>query len=767
MTSRPNAELLGLAGWIVRRRAWVIVAWVIIVAALAPRATRVERLLDVSARVRGSESAAVDDVLRERFNSPFANYAVLVVTGLPSASTSEGATILKQLVKDIAAVPGVSGTLSAVDHPDSMFVPETGDGTFVLVGFVPGKVAGDAFVEKLRAVTERATAALRPRHPGVALRWSGELALNHDLRRTSAEDARSAEGRALPLTLALLIVVFGALAAALLPIATGLCAITVALGLAAILAVHWPLSILLENIVTMLGLGLGVDYALLMVSRFREELRETPDATVAAAKAARAAGHTILLSAVAVLIGFVILLLIPLDDLRAVAVGGIVVVAVSALLALTLLPALLAMFGRRVDAGSVWRRRRVVPRDRWRWWGAWVARHPLLVLGVAGAPLLLLAWQVKRIETSLPRANWLPSRMESARALDDLRRMGRAGLAQSVRVVVELPPGVSALERDGWRAIARLGDRLEEDPRVERVQSLPWYVASQLGATEPSLMVLSILPAHVLETFVSHDQRTAVLEILPRSEVDYPTLTRFVRELRGRDHAELTGLPGARLFVGGMPAFNADYEDAISSRFGVVVALVVAGTFVALLVGFRSVLVPIKAILLNLLSVAASLGAVVLVFQEGFGGRLFGVGAALGGLFPALPALVFCLVFGLSMDYEVFLVARIAEARREGRDESEAIVEGMARTGGVITSAAAIMVVVFAAFTLGGFLMIKVLGFALATAVLLDATVVRLAIGPALLHLAGRWNWWPGERTRPLAAPPLGETLSRTPMPMK
>ena len=386
--------------------------------------------------------------------------------------------------------------------------------------------------------------------------------------------------------------------------------------------------------------------------------------------------------------------------------------------------------------------------SRWQRWAAFVSTHPVLVLTGAGVPLLILAWQTTRIVTSLPSSNWLPARMESARALHDLAGMGRAGVVQSLRIVIELPPGVSALEPRGWSAVARLGENLERDTRVDRVQSLPWYVSTQLSVTRADLSVIALLPAHVLETFVSRDQRTTLVEILPHSHADYPALTRLAREVREMDAAQLTGLPGARLHVGGMPAFNADYEDAISARFGAVVTLVVVGTFLALFIGFRSVLVPLKAIALNLLSVAASLGAVVLVFQEGWGAQLFGVQAALGGLFPALPALVFCLVFGLSMDYEVFLVARIAEARRRGRGDVDAIAEGLQRTGGVITSAAAIMIVVFAAFTLGGFLMIKILGFALAAAVLIDATVVRLAIGPALLQLAGRWNWWPGERLR-------------------
>jgi RND superfamily putative drug exporter len=371
-----------------------------------------------------------------------------------------------------------------------------------------------------------------------------------------------------------------------------------------------------------------------------------------------------------------------------------------------------------------------------------VAAHPLLVLVVAGAPMAMLAGQVRRISTGLPRSGWLPPSMESARALADLEAMDRAGVVQALRVVVELPRGASAFEGDGWRAVARLGHVLAADPRVERVQSLPLLT----GADEPSLMLAAMLPPDVARSFVSRDQRLAVLEVLPRSNVDFPSLTAFVREIRGRDVQATTGARGVHVLVGGMPAFNADYEDAITGALPLVVALVLGGTLLALLLGFRSVAIPIKALVLNALSVAAALGAVVLVFQDGHGVRVVGLTSGMGSLFPALPVLVFCIVFGLSMDYEVFLVARVAEARRGGASEEEAIAEGLARTGGVITSAAAIMIVVFAAFMLGDFLMTKVLGFALAAAVLFDATIVRMAIGPALLRLAGRWNWWPGER---------------------
>jgi len=198
------------------------------------------------------------------------------------------------------------------------------------------------------------------------------------------------------------------------------------------------------------------------------------------------------------------------------------------------------------------------------------------------------------------------------------------------------------------------------------------------------------------------------------------------------------------LIVGGIPALNADYQTIISTHFITVTELVVLSTLLALLVGFRSVFVAVKAILLNLLSVAASFGALVFVFQYGHGSHWLGVPAGTSSVFPLVPIVAFAIVFGLSMDYEVFLVARVLEARRSGLSELDAIPEGMARTAGLITSAAAIMIVVFAAFTFGSFLVVKMIGFTLAIAVFIDATLVRMVIGPALLCIAGDWNWWPG-----------------------
>jgi RND superfamily putative drug exporter len=440
-----------------------------------------------------------------------------------------------------------------------------------------------------------------------------------------------------------------------------------------------------------------------------------------------------------VAIGFLALFAVGLKELHSAALGGILVVAVSVAFNTTALPGILAAVGSRLDVGRLPGRRRPSG-ERFRPWGRWVVRHPVAVLLVAGLPLGLLAAQALRLRATVPRGDWLPATLESVAALRDLRAMERNGIVQTLRVVVDLPEDTSALSREGWEALRRLEEGIGRDPRVARVQSL----RALAGERADDLAYLSLMPADAKRAFVGGEGESALLEVVPAESLEPPDVVRFVRELRSKDAALLSGLRGTRLRVGGLPAFNADYEDAVSRRGRHAVALVIVATLLSLLVAFRSVMVPVKAVALNLLAVAGALGAMVLVFQDGYGARLVGLERPLDGVFPIVPVLAFCTVFGLSMDYEVFLLARVREARRDGLAEDEALVEGLARTAGLITSAAAIMIAVFAAFILGRFVLVKMLGFALAAAVLLDATVIRLAIGPALLRLAGRWNWWPG-----------------------
>ena len=727
---------------IVRRRWWIVGGWIAVALVLVPQAARVEHRLDVSAKVEGSESERAAATLSTRFPSAFGDYAVLVVSGAAPPNTAEGRATLERIRAAVAALPIVTRSFSWLDAPDTLFIGARG-GTFMMVGLATAGRRPDDLIPILRRATSRLAADLKSTHPALQLTWTGETALNYDLRRASAADAQGAERRVLPLTLILLVLAFGALAAAFVPLLAGGLSIAFALGAAVTLTRFWPLSILLQNVVTMLGLGLGIDYALLIVGRFREGLARGWTAPGSARDTIENAGHTIILSGASVAIGFAALLFVPVNEIRSLAVGGLLVIVMSVLLSVTLIPALLASLGPRVNAGTI--RSRISSGNgspRWRSWGRFICARPLTVLLVGGLPLVAIASQAFRLNTDLPRGDWLPPTMESSRALHQLGSMKRSGVVQSIRIVVGLPQDATWDSPKGWAAVKRASDHLAADQRVARVRSLP----SVSGLLTPNLTLLAAMPKELRGSLASSDGRLALIDVMPAETATPSDAMNLVREIRAGGAAELTGLPSATMDVGGLPALNVDYDNSISGRFIGIVSLVVGLTMLALLIGFRSALIAAKAVVLNLLSVATAFGAVVLVFQDGFGVTLLGLAEPLGGNFPAIPVIVFAVVFGLSMDYEVFLVSRVAEARRTGMSDQEAIVEGLARTGGLITSAAAIMIVVFAAFTLGDFVLMKILGFALSVAVLVDATIVRMAIGPALLMLAGKWNWWPGER---------------------
>jgi len=610
----------------------------------------------------------------------------------------------------------------------------------------PHDKAVEALVPVLRAKADWMEGQLRSQYPNINLEITGETPLTFDLRKVSADDVRHAEERAMPVTLLLLFLAFGSLVAAVLPLGIGVLSISMALGAAALLAHYLHLSILVQNLATMLGLGLGIDYALLIVSRFREALAEGYDPGRAADIAAAQAGKTLLISATTVAIGFSALLTVPISELRSIGIAGLLVTILSVMLCTFILPWVLGLLGHRINAARVrLPSRQIKPpeslcaaSERWVRWGCLITNRPWTALLVAGVPLLILALQARRISPGIPDHDSLPAAAESVQALRTLQAMGRSGIVQSLRVVLELPPQTPPLSPAGWLAVSRLTKRFQSDPRAEEILSLP-----TLTGMSDTVDAVDDVPQAIRESFIRSDGQATLIELLPTANLPPNEQIRWVREVRSSDVAAITGVPGAVLRVGGIAALDADYDSVVKARLKGVVLGVVLGSLLALLIGLRSLFAAVKAILLNLLSVGASFGALVVVFQEGHGSKLFGLDGPTGTVYPIVPILSFAIVFGLSMDYEVFLVARVLEERRRGLCEKSAVIEGLARTAGLITSAAAIMIAVFTAFTLGGFLVVQMLGFTLAAAVFIDATVVRMIVGPALLKLAGDWNWWP------------------------
>src|SRR5499425_2053702 len=728
-----------------RRRFWLAMSGFVMALALLPFSYKVERRLETAAHIKNGESEKVDLELAQRFQSPYAHRLVVVISGIPDPDSAKSADALGFLTSSLRSVPGVSGAVSSLDWPDPLFTGDNG-GALIIVGLDPHDETVEALVPKLQARADWMEGQLRSQYPNINLEITGETPLTVDIRKVSADDVKRAEERAMPVTLFLLLLAFGSLVAALLPLGIGMLSISMALGAAALLSRYLHLSILVQNLATMLGLGLGIDYALLMVSRFREALCEGCNPGKAADIAAAQAGRTLLISATTVAIGFSALLTVPISELRSIGIAGLLVTVLSVILCTFILPWVLGLLGHRINAARV----RVPARqpktqeslgavsERWVRWGSIITRWPWAALLIAGIPLLILALQTRRISPGIPDHDSLPASAESVQALRTLQRMGRSGIVQSLRVILELPPQSPPLSPAGWLAVSRLTKRFQSDPRAEEVLSLP-----ALTGLSDTADAVDDVPEAIRKSFLRSDGQATLIELLPTATLSPNQQIRWVREVRSCDVAAITGVPGAVLRVGGISALDADYDSVVKKRMPGVVLWVLLGSLLALLIGLRSLFAAVKAILLNLLSVGASFGALVVVFQEGHGSKLFGLDGQTGSVYPIVPILAFAIVFGLSMDYEVFLVARVLEERRRGLSERSAVIEGVARTAGLITSAAAIMIAVFTAFTVGSFLVVQMLGFTLAFAVLIDATVVRMIVGPALLKLAGDWNWWP------------------------
>ena len=733
-------------------------AWAALALLFGPRACHVQQVLAL--RGGGSEtteSSRATQLLKEAFPTPFADYVAIVVHGPVRWTNARFEAVLDTLKAVVERRRYVGEVISARSIGESSFVSPDRRTTFLIAALTPESThdLSASFVPDLRAAIRDALAPV-PGSEGFEVMVTGFPALDHDVRTISAEDTERGEQRALPLTLAVLIVAFGALVAAALPVLVGLLAITIALGLVTLAARYTPMSVFVLNITTMVGLGVGIDYSLLIVTRFREELNRGLSPVDAAIRTVETAGSAVVTSGLTVVVGFAALVTTPLSDTRSVGVGGLFVVGVAVLLATTFLPAVLAILGRNIDRPK-WLARplaRFHAPTGWERWARWLGHRPWRAVAVGGAAIALLTSPLSQIRLGLPATNWFPPESESGMGLEALREMGASGVIQPVRVVVQLPEGESALSARRLPGLKALTDSIRKDPRVREVRG----VVKQ-GMSTLQLVVYYSDPVAVraknpkfFDAYLSADNRVTLLDVIPADTVSLTGLMDVVRRVRAVVARDVRGLAGAEILVGGFAASNVDTQQELMKRFPETVALVLGITAIMLFVAFRSLLVPIKAVLLNLLSVGGAFGLTVLVFQHGYGGRLFGLEGPTQAIWAVVPVLVFAIVFGLSMDYEVFLLTRVKEVFDKTGRNDHATMEGLSATASTITSAALIMILVFGTFAFTRVLAVQLIGFGLAAAVLLDATLIRMVLVPAIMHIAGRWNWWPGVRAPRLEA---------------
>ena len=745
---------------LIRWRGWVIAAWAALALLFAPRACHVQRVLAVrGSNVEATESARANQLIRAAFPNPIADYVAIVVHGPVRWTDPRFDAVLDSLSTAIARRPYISQVVSVRTIGESSFVSQDRRTTFLIAALTPSSTndLNRTVVPDLRALVAE-TMDRMPRGGEFDVMVTGNPALDYDVRSISAEDTENSEETVLPVTLVVLVIAFGALVAATLPIIVGVVAITIALGLVTVAAQFQTMSVFVLNITTMVGLGVGIDYSLLIVTRFREELNRGLSPADAAVRTIETAGSAVVTSGLTVVVGFAALVSTPLTETRSVGIGGLIVVAVAVLLSTTLLPAVLAVLGRNIDRPK-WLARllvRIHAPSGWERWARWLGHRPWRAIAGGGVILAVLTFPLTQIRIGLPARNWFPPQSESGRGLAALRDMGASGVIMPIRIVVQLPEGESVLAGRRLPGLKAISDSMRKDPRVREVRGVatlrPGLSTLQLAIFYSDADAVRDRSPEFFNAYLSADRRTTLIDVIATDTVSLTGMMDMVRHARRIIRGGMRGMQGADIVVGGFAASSVDLQHDLLKRFPAIVGMILGVTAIMLFIAFRSLLVPLKAVVLNCLSVGAAFGVTVLVFQHGYGGSLFGLDGPTEAIFVVVPVLVFATVFGLSMDYEVFLLTRIKEVFDKTGRNDHATMEGLSATASTITFAAAIMIAVFGVFAFSRVLAVQFIGFGLALAVLLDATLIRMVLVPAIMHIAGRWNWWPGVRSPRLDA---------------
>ena len=720
--------LNALGALVVRRKYIVVAVWALIILAALPFAPRAQEFLKPGGFSNESfPSVKARKVLQERLE--LSTLSIDFVFSHPEWQPFDArfSDAVLKAVGDLDKYGEISYVVTHLDDPQR--ASSTSNTVHVTAGLT---IELEESLDFLKTVT----ADLDPGPLDLII--TGAPALYRDISLASQEDLRRGESVAFPIATFTLLLVFGTLIAAILPAAVGGGGVLVGLGIVFFMSQGIDMSVFALNIVTLLGIGVGIDYSLFYTSRFQEELRSGKSVDDAVLGANSHAGKAIMFSAITSLIGLISLVAFPVMMLRSVGIGAVAVIFAALLAALTLMPALLAILGHRVNRfriGPDWAKRN----GFWVPLSNWVMKRPWMVLLPTVTILVLLAIPAGSMRLGTVDATILPDSLESRRGFDVLRE--EFGFALKTVIPVGYTFEGSPFARrniDNAYDIGRELERLDGVSRVISVVNLdPTFGPDQYEVLYQSPESITDV---ALARIVRETVRDGAILFLVESELHpfWPETRELVTEIRSLLPPEGNG---GTLHVDGGASEITDIINALYGKFPIIIAVVLIVTYLSLMLLFRSVILPLKAVLLNVLSILASYGALVFVFQQGHFSGLLNF-EAMGVIEATLPILLFAIIFGLSMDYEIFLLSRVAEAYDRTGDNEAAVAEGLQKSGMIITGAAGILIVVAASFVLADVVVVKAIGLGLAIAVFVDVTLVRALVAPAIMRIAGPWNWY-------------------------
>jgi RND superfamily putative drug exporter len=750
--SRPSLAVRW-GTWVARHRWWMLGAWIAILVAAAIFYPYLMRSLVASDySVTGSESAEVSHLLGTDFSAAGAEQDVIVFDSRTlTIEDPQYRQAVDRVVASARKQEGVVSLLGPTEPGARDQVSEDGHAALAVLGLSGNdRQRGDRAADLQDAVAAAAGAG------PVQAYLTGYSPAANDLTEVENADVERAESFGIPVAFVVLVVALGAVVAAFVPLITAIFALMATFGILAALTLLTSFDALLLSIVTMIGVGVSIDYSLFILTRFREELAQArregrPDPVPGAVGVAMTtSGRTIAFSGTIVMISLFSLFVVQAPLFREIAAGAVLVVACTLLTAWTMLPALLAALGHRVDRWALprrWQPSYEEDSDRpggWERWARTVLARPWLT-APAVALLILFALPMLNLRLGIDLGMSSVADKPSGKAEIILEESFTPGALSPIQIVAS-HEGPGPLDAADLATIQRFTAALARDPSVAEAYSISTLLKETTGQVSPQALArLEADPA--AKTFlaqtvnVGDGSNRTIVTVVPAVPIDSTEATELVEDLRDRIIPSYTATGGPQMLVGGTTAQFLDLSNESLGKLPVVLAIVLSLSFLYLMVVFRSLLIPTKAVLMNLLATAAAFGLVTWVFQDGHLSGLFGF-TSVGFIQTFLPIMVFALLFGLSMDYEVFLIRRMQERWLETHDNDDAVATGLARTARPILAAAAIMAAVFGCFLVADVLELKEFGLALAAAVIIDATLVRLLLVPAIMKLAGRANWW-------------------------
>jgi len=741
MNSSSSFFIFG--NWIIKNRLLILIFWLLIIIFSLYGAININSVLSgEGSYVKNSESYRQNELIEKYFPEQYTKNIIVTLSSKILKVTDPEFQKSLEIIRDYAKRKKDIALI--VDYKtDSSFLSKDNKSTFILLALkdkslITNNKQAEEFVYEIKSL---------PKIKDIDIHVTGNAIIINDMTKLSGKDSSEAEKKILPFVIIILLLIFGSLVAALLPILIAFSSIIITLGVLYLVGQYVELTLFCKAITSMMGLGVGIDYSLFMVSRFREELEKGLSKKNASIKTIETAGRSVFYSGIAVSIGMLSLLIPELPLTRSIGISGFIVVFISILLSITLLPIIFFYLGEKINYPKFINKITKISslsKGFWFKWSNKIMKKPILFSLIGIVSLGFISKYTFDIKLWNSSVLLMPENLDSRKGIETLFKIDPARKFSPIGISFETNDGSKIYEKKNLEVIYNFTKKILENKNIEKVlgiinpnSKVNIEAYQNLYSNNAVLQSIGLVPKN---PFFSEDfTKTIIWAIHKDSEISIKDWETVIELRKLRDSYNFTNM---NVMIGGGGSTNVDFKNAVYSQFPLIIVIVLIVTYIILFFLMGSLILPLKGIFLNLLSVGASYGWLVLVFQYGITANLIGIKEIPGALLIITPMVLFCIIFGLSMDYEIFMMSRIKEEYENTNDTKLSIAYGLEKSGGIVTSAAFIMIVVFLAFAFSDIILVKEIGLGLSAAIFIDATIIRLILIPSILKILGEFSWW-------------------------